>query len=68
MGGGLPLSASGGEFVSVDGRLSMARKKLHDHSLEVNGHSYRYYRKAKSYRGRQFRVDAKDIADWEAIF
>ena len=46
----------------------MARKKLHDHSLEVNGHSYRYYRKAKSYRGRQFRVDAKDSADWEARF
>ena len=42
--------------------------KIHDSKKTVNGHSYRYYRKTKSYRGRQFRGYAKDSTEWQAKF
>ena len=42
--------------------------KKHDSKKKVNGHSYRYYRKTKSYRGRQFRGYAKDSTEWQAKF
>ena len=42
--------------------------KLHTIKKTVNGHTYRYYRKAKSYRGRQFQGYAKNSTEWEAKF
>ena len=42
----------------------MARKHLHKRTAK--GHTYESYRKSITYKGQQFRPEAKSKADWEA--